>query len=49
MKNGGVSVLYDLIIDENGDRKGFVSNLDERWMRKPADWKNRIKLAQRMK
>ena len=35
--------------DENGNRKGFVSNLDERWMRKPADWKTRIKLAQRMK
>ena len=35
--------------DENGNRKGFVSNLDERWFRKPADWKTRIKLAQRMK
>ena len=35
--------------DENGNRKGFVSNLDERWMRKPTDWKSRIKLAQRMK
>jgi len=35
--------------DENGNRKGFVSNLDERWFRKPADWKTRIKLAQKMK
>ena len=35
--------------DENGNRKGYVSNLDERWFRKPDDWKNRIKLAQKMK
>ena len=35
--------------DENGNRKGYVSNLEMRWLRVPDDWKIRIKIAQKMR
>ncbi len=41
--------IVDFNFDDSGERRGFVANLTNRWFRKPADWKTRIKIAQRMK
>ncbi|MBE6797882.1 MAG: hypothetical protein E7531_06070 [Ruminococcaceae bacterium] len=35
--------------NQNGEPEGSVANSGERWLCKPADWKNRIKLAQKMR